>query len=157
MASPTRKAVPPKPVAPESDSEPRFWRWDVDGNRVDGTFVRAGEGFTKQGTRSPFVTLMVDDREVDVWVHHKALKSKIRQRIEEHGQIEDGERMIMERKPDKTTSADGYDYYPYTVEFPDLPQKDQADLFGAEKAEPKEAGGVAGDSVVDDDIPFMPA
>jgi hypothetical protein len=124
----TRNVIPP-----EADLEQRWWDWEADGNVCDGKFVSAGEGFTRQGTKSPFLVLKVDGAERTLWAHHKALRSKIRERIEEHGPIKPGERVIVRRSPDKTTSADGYEYFGYRVEWPGLPQRDQAELFGAEK------------------------
>jgi hypothetical protein len=152
--APRTKAVPPKPVPPEGDAGRRYWDWEADGNVADGAFVGAGEGFTAQGKKSPFITLRIDGTERDVWAHNKAMRSKIKERIEEHGPIEPGERVIVRRNPDMRTSEAGFDYYPYSVEFPDLPQKDQADLFGARGHDAEEKGSVGGGD--DTDIPFMP-
>jgi hypothetical protein len=151
------KKIPPNAVPPEVEPEQqRFWDWEVDGNVCEGVFVSAGAGFTKLGEKSPFLVVKVDDVERTVWAHHKALRSKIRERIEEYGSIEVGERVIVRRSSDKTTSEAGFEYFAYRVEWPDLPQKDQAELFGAGRKETPEAGGGGGERV-DDDIPFMPA
>jgi hypothetical protein len=51
----TPKTAPP----PEAPEYPAWWSFDEDGKAIEGTFVRAGSGYTQNGPR-PFVVLDVD-------------------------------------------------------------------------------------------------
>jgi hypothetical protein len=153
------KAVP-NPLPPDEEEQQRqWWDFDQDGDEAAGTFIRAGQGHTRLGNKKPFLELEIAGRPRSVWLHHKAAISKIQERIKEHGPIEPGERLVIRRSREKKVSFDGYEYYPYQVDFPDLPQPDQYDLFGVGrqgdelKAEDKPDGESRGGDF-DDDIPF---
>ena len=149
----TRTKTAPPPEAPEY---PRWWDWDEDGLLVEGTFVRAGTGYTQMGQR-PFVVLNVEGVDRTVWLHHEVLRNQFAREVHRRPDrtIHVGETVrIWQLEPRESMSNAGRSYTDYRVEFPDGPEATQADIFGM----PPEAAVVehpSGDGApVDDDIPY---
>jgi hypothetical protein len=159
-----------KTTAKKADSDyPRYWDWQEDGRRIEGRFVEFGEGVSRDEWRM-FALLEIDNvdgepREPEprtIWFHHEALSSRFFERIRRLGPIEPGERVVIERAEQKVLSGNGYEYFPYRVEFLDAPGLSQEALVArympASKGESREEPGKAeadGDGDPgDDDIPF---
>jgi hypothetical protein len=127
---------------------------------VAGTFVRFDEGPTRDYGMRVILVLDVDGRERSVWLAQTALFNKVRDELNRRTSkaLDLGERVVVQRH-EKTTSENGREYWPFTVSFPDRPEKSTTDLFGLvdeglvryEKTEPEEPEKKAGP---DDDIPF---
>jgi hypothetical protein len=157
-----------KTTAKRADSDyPRYWDWEADGRRIEGTFVEFGEGVSREEWRM-FALLEIDNvdgepREKEqrtIWFHHEALSSKFFERIRRLGAIEPGERIVIERAEEKVLSGNGYEYFPYRVEFPDAPGLSQEALVERYMPESKgqsreEPGKAEADGAPEDDgIPF---
>src|SRR5829696_8026424 len=108
--------------ATDESGFPRSWRWDEDGRRVEGTFVRMDRGPTEYGQR-PIVVLDVGGVERSVWLNTDVVKAKFRDELVRRGgrRFDVGERLSVERAAEKKTSAAGRDYWPFWVKFPDAP------------------------------------
>jgi hypothetical protein len=125
---------------------PRSWRFDEDGLRIAGTYVEMNEGPSEYGRRAICV-LDVDGEKRSLWLTQEALIAKFRDELErrELADFTAGERIMVERGSEKKQSANGRGYWPFTVRFPDAPQKPAAELLGASAER---------DETQTDDVPF---
>ena len=150
----------------EKSIYPQWWNFDEegDGARIEGTFVRAGRGFTSQGERT-FVVLLVGDVERTVWLHHDVLANAFARELHRRPdkRFNVGESIEIERLGMQDSKAGGKQYMNYRVAFPDGPEVSQVDVFGpppgqqpGQQAEQTETAGNGGGSSFDDDIPFAP-
>ena len=151
----TPKTTPP----PEAPEFPSWWDWDEDGKSIEGTFVRAGTGYTQMGPR-PFVVLDVGGTERTVWMHHEVLRSVFAREVHRRPDkmIHRGEVVrIWQLEPRESQSNQGRSYTDYRAEFPEGPESTQADIFGAPpeaSPEPQPETGAVGGGVPDDGVPF---
>jgi hypothetical protein len=140
---------------PEARGEtgfPQAWKFDEDGLRIEGTYLRLDEGPTEYGRRA-IVVLDVEGVERALWLSAEVLRRRFADELERR-QEQDftvGELVVVERGEEKRESEAGRGYWPFTVQFPDAPQRTAASLLGADVThEQGEKGGVRDD----DDIPF---
>jgi hypothetical protein len=117
---------------------PPFWDWDADGDDVDGTFIRAGKGHTRQGPRT-FVTLNVGGEERTVWLLNQVLANIFSREAYNRPskRIEPGERIKIKRLGKRESDISGRTYVDYRADFPDAPQLSQIELFGVPKTCPQ--------------------
>ena len=134
----------------EEPSEfPRGWRWDDDGDTVEGTFVEFDEGPTAYGDR-PIIVVEVDGENRSVWLFETALQSRFADEVAKRptGDLTAGERISI-RRGDMVTSGTGRDYRSFKVRFPDRPKRKAAEILGAPTTEPDGTENDEGD-----DLPF---
>lgn len=131
----------------ETTEFPRTWRFDEDGLRIAGIYLRMDEGPSEYG-RKAICVLLVEDEERSVWLAQEALISKFRDELERRSKPDSkaGERIVIERGAEKKESANGRKYWPFRVSFPDAPQRSARDILQADD-EPDEPA-------TDDEIPF---
>jgi hypothetical protein len=138
---------------PEVSDYPSWWDWEEDGKLVEGAFVRAGTGYTVNGTR-PFVVLDVEGTERTIWLHHEVLRNQFAREVQRRPDrtIPAGEWVrIRQLEPRESQTNAGRSYTNYRTDFPEGPEATQADIFGT----PPEASAPEQPEVpVDDDVPF---
>jgi len=113
-------------------SYPRAWRWDEDGDTVEGNFVELGEAPTAGYGYKPILTLDVGGERLCVWVFHHSLAEKLRDELTRRraSEFTVDERIIIRRGERKTPETTGRSYVPYRVQFPDAPKRSAADVLG---------------------------
>jgi hypothetical protein len=150
----TPKTAPP----PEAPEYPAWWSFDEDGKAIEGTFVRAGSGYTQNGPR-PFVVLDVDVSSAPSVLHHDVLRNQFAREVHRRPDktIHRGETIrIWQLEPRESQSNAGRAYTDYRTEFPEGPESTQADIFGAPpEASPQPETQAVGGGVPDNDIPFQ--
>lgn len=153
---------------------PKRWVFDegskgdatwVDGELVDGRFVRFDQGRTEFGVK-PIVILEVDGVERSLWLLHDALFNRVRDELQRRSMPELvlGERIAIRKHPDKTRSKNDRSYQGYDVMFLEAPAPDVERLFNLtgspprEPAEPKKESEptptLSASADPDADIPF---
>lgn len=135
----------------DRDSDfPRTWRFDEDGLRIAGTYVRMDEGPSEYG-RKAICVLLVDNEERSLWLAQEALISKFRDELERRAQADfnPGEHVTVERAAEKKESANGRKYWPFRVSFPDAPKRSASEILGGETTEDEDP-----EETPDDDVPF---
>jgi hypothetical protein len=133
----------------DQDSDfPRSWRWDEDGLRIEGSYVRMDEGPSEYGRRAICV-LNVGGEERSLWLTQEALISRFRDELERRlaTDFSPGERIIVERGAEKKESANGRAYWPFKTRFLDAPRRAASDLLGGPASSEE-------DDKEKDDIPF---
>ena len=125
---------------------PRGWRFEDDGDRLDGRYVGIDEGTTSNGP-CPIAVLEVDGERRAVWLFHAALRLKFMEEVKRRasGDLTVGERVAIERGQMRD-GANGRKYRGYTVQFPDAPTRTAADILAA--------GATRFDGEHDDETPF---
>ena len=115
---------------------PAYWDWDKDGLRCEGALVRVEQGQSVHGPVA-IAVLDVDGTERSLWLNATALRSKFRDELARRRarRFTPGERIVVERAPEKRVGASGYAYWPFRVRFPEGPDLDDADLLGLDAAE----------------------
>jgi hypothetical protein len=148
----------------EKSIYPQWWNFDEDGDgaRIEGTFVRAGRGFTQQGEKT-FVVLLVGDVERTVWLHHDVLANAFARELHRRPdkRFNVGEQIVIAQLGMRDSKAGGKMYMNYQVEFPDGPEVSQVDVFGPppdqrQQQQDGPAESTSGGNGFDDDIPFEP-
>jgi hypothetical protein len=141
----------------EAPGYPETWKFDEHGDLVAGPFVRFDEGPTRDYGMRVILVLNVDGRERSVWLSQTALFNKIRDELNRRTSktLAPGERIVVQRH-EKTTSENGRKYWPFTVSFPDRPEKSTSDLFELDQGHVKneQEEPAKGDVGPDGDIPF---
>jgi hypothetical protein len=135
----------------DHDSDfPRTWRFDDDGLRVAGTYVRMDEGPSEYG-RKAICVLLVDGEERSLWLSQEALVSKFRDELERRtaGDFSPGEHVVVERAAEKKQSANGRAYWPFKVLFPDAPRRPASEILSRDTAKDDDDP-----QNEDDDVPF---
>lgn len=119
-------------VAGEQGEYPKSWRWQDDGNLVSGRFLRFEQGMTKDFGAKVILVLDIEGEERSVWLTTSVLHNRFRDELERRGSgnLEVGERIVIERGADKVESENGRSYWPHKILFPDRPSKSPAELFG---------------------------
>jgi hypothetical protein len=135
---------------------PRTWMWAEDGPVAEGNYVRADEGHTRDGTRVGILVLEIADEERALWTFEAAFRSKLADELRRRGErdFEAGERIRVERGEEKRRSEQGFDYWPFSVEFGNARPRDAAAIFGDNARPEPEPEPSLGTSRQDDDIPF---
>jgi hypothetical protein len=140
---------------------PAAWIWDDDGDELEGTFERAGKGYTANGEK-PFVTLRVGEDLRTLWLLHDVLRNTFAREVHRRPdhEIKVGETVHAWRR-ERRESANGRSYVDYRVEFPDGPTPSQMDVFGLpdEVSEEEASSAVKADvpeqaEEADDGVPF---
>jgi hypothetical protein len=129
-----------------------WWDWESDGDCADGTFVRAGRGYTAMGERA-FVVLTIDNQDRTLWLHQEVLQSSFAREVKlraDH-ELHVGERITV-WKIGERESASGRTYIDFRVKFGDAAVPTQLDIFGGPDDEPSVEPAEADDD--DDDIPI---
>jgi hypothetical protein len=127
-----------------TDAFPAYWDWKADGLTVEGTFVRMDQRPTAYGPK-PILILDVDGVERSVWVNTNALRSKLAGELQRRKarNFDVGERVVIRRGAEKTTSANDRNYWPFQVKFPDGPELDAASILDVDDDdEPVEQDGI---------------
>jgi hypothetical protein len=134
----------------EGSEFPRTWRWDDDGDTVEGRFIGFDEGPTAYGDK-PIVVLQVDGEPRSLWLFDTALVSKFREEVRKRPtrDLTAGEQLYIKRGG-MITSGTGRDYRRYDVRFPDRPKRKAAEILGSRG----EQDEVTPDELEDDDLPF---
>jgi hypothetical protein len=149
----TAKPEEQKPKPAESDSEeqskyPETWRWDEDGDVIEGAYVELSEAHTRfDGATRPILVLEVGGKPRTVWLFHTALQSRLRDELLKRpgNELRVGEPVRIEQLGQKE-SENGLKYMNYRVEFPESPKRSGLDILGGtDETKTKD---------VDDDIPF---
>jgi hypothetical protein len=146
-------------MANDSTSQyPESWRWDTDGPEVAGAYIRMDSATTDYGRRAICV-LDVAGSERGVWLNETALVSKFRDELATRstGDFTVGERIEIKRGAEKVTSANGRNYWPYTVRFPGAPKRTASEILGVAQVEPElppEPAAAFVQTPTDDDVPF---
>jgi hypothetical protein len=114
----------------EATGYPETWKFGDHGDLVAGTFVRFDEGPTREYGMRVILVLDVDGRERSVWLSQTALFNKVRDELNRRTSktLDPGERVVVQRH-EKTTSENLREYWPFTVSFPDRPEKSTTALF----------------------------
>jgi hypothetical protein len=137
-----------KPPAPPLEEYGAWWDWAEYGDCIDGTFVRAGRGYTQLGER-PFVVLTVGNEDRTLWLHQEVLQRTFAREVQarpDH-ELPVGERITVWKLGDRE-SGNGRTYIDFRVRFGDAVVPSQADIFGTVEEPSTEQ------SDVDDDIPI---
>jgi len=154
------------PTVPQQEEPvyPTAWLWDEDGSTVAGTFVKFDEGRTKEYGKKVICVLLVNGVERSIWLSQLALFSKFRDELETRpgNRLEVGERVVVQRGAEKVEGANKRKYWPFTVAFPDAPERSTSDLFGgfndhvkyAEQEGNIDEQGEVKQEPDDDDIPY---
>jgi hypothetical protein len=156
-AKATEKTTEPTeaPAQPEKSKYPETWRWEDDGDVIEGTYVELSEAHTRfdRETR-PILILDVDGKRRTVWLFHTALQSRLREELEKRpgNELRVGEPIRIERLGEKE-SEDGFRYMNYRVEFAESPKRSGLEILGEAEA-PVKQQQENGDGEPDDDIPF---
>jgi hypothetical protein len=134
----------------ESDF-PRNWRWDDDGDELEGTFLEFDEGPTAYGDK-PILVLEVDGEPRSVWLLETAIQSRFADEVAKRParDLTVGER-IQIRRGDIVTSGTGRDYRAFKVRFPDRPKRKASEILGKPTGESPESDEEPNE---DDDVPF---
>jgi hypothetical protein len=131
---------------------PAAWRFDEDGLRIEGRFVRIDEGPSEYGRR-PIIVLDVDGTERALWLSQEVLRRRFADELDRR-QSQDfvpGEQIVVERGAEKRESEAGRSYWPFVVDFPEGPRRSGAAILSpAERSDQPEPPA----EVVDDGIPF---
>ena len=147
---------------PETSDEiefPEAWIFSEHGDLVAGTFLRFDEGQTRDYGTRVIIVLNVDGQERSVWLSQMALFNKVRDELGRRAskKLDVGERVVIERHA-KKKGENEREYWPFTVLFPDRPEKSTTDLFDLDEGrtyktkQPEEPA--PGDVGPDGDIPF---
>jgi hypothetical protein len=125
------------PAAADETDFPRNWRWDEDGDDVEGRHVEFDEGPTAYGDK-PILVLEVDGEKRSVWLLETALQSRFADEVRKRptGDLTPGERIIIHRG-EMVRSGTGRDYRSFKVRFPDRPKREAAEIIGAPTLEPE--------------------
>jgi len=143
-------------VSETTTDKPRNWRWDDDGDVVEGAYVELGEAHTRRdGDAKPILVLEVDGEPRTVWLFHKVLRSQLRRELlrRPEGEFRVGEQIRIERLGEVQPENGGNSYVNYRATFAESPTRSPLDILGGDDdqtgqpAEPEKADG-------DDDIPF---
>ncbi len=132
---------------------PRAWMWDIDGDLVDGTFVRFEKGRTREYGTKPIAILNIDGEERSIWLLQTVLYEGIRREVAERPSrdLTPGEQVVIRRLEPKVGDA-GRTYRPFRILFPDRPPTSASDLF--ELTSTPKPPAADDDETDDDDIPF---
>jgi hypothetical protein len=115
----------------ESPGFPEWWSWDDDGERIDGTFVAMGKGFTSYGPR-PYVVLQLDDgSERTIWLHNDVLRNVFAREVyaRPSQQLDVGERITVWRLGERE-SANARRYMDFRARFENAHIPSQAEILG---------------------------
>jgi hypothetical protein len=146
------------PAVPEQTDEtgfPQAWIFGEDGDLVTGGFVRFDEGPTRDYGTKVILVLEVDGVERSVWLSVTALFSRVRGELNRRTSktLDLGERVVIQRH-EKKQSKNDREYWPFTIAFPDRPQKSTSDLFELDEGLVRNEETAKGDVGPDGDIPF---
>jgi hypothetical protein len=132
------------------DEYPRNWRWDEDGDTVEGLFVGFDEGPTAYGDR-PILVLHVDGEARNIWLLETALRARLADEVAKRPtrDLTAGEQVQIHRG-EVVTSGTGRDYRSFKVRFPDRPKRKATDILGAPTEPPK----TDPEPAEDDPLPF---
>lgn len=137
-----------------SNSEPdypRAWRWDADGEELDGTYVELDEGPTQFGPKGILV-IDVGGELRSLWLLETALQSRLADEVARRStrDLTAGERITI-RRGDMVTSGTGRQYRGFKVRFPDRPKRSASEILGAPSTTSEETSD---EPDQDADIPF---
>jgi hypothetical protein len=129
---------------------PETWRWDEDGDVVEGAYVELSEAHTRfDGESRPILVLEVGGEKRTVWLFHMALQNQLREELLRRlgNELRVGEPIRIERLG-KQESENGRTYVNYRASFPEAPKRSSLDILGGPAGQPES------ESKPDDDIPF---
>jgi hypothetical protein len=126
---------------------PVTWRWEEDGDEIDGTFVEIDEGPTAFGVK-PIVVLEVAGEKRTLWLLETALRNKFMDEVARRpsGDLTVGERIVV-RRGGMRESASGKSYRSFHTDFPDRPKRRAAQILGSTSSPEPEAVG-------EDEVPY---
>lgn len=139
----------------ESNSDfPRNWDFSAEPELV-GHYCEIREVAFPDGSRQ-LVELELDSGErVTLWLSAAALRRNFVDELKARARngasdFEVGERIKIVRGASKRTSANGFDYWPFTIEFQHAAKRSAADLLLGDESQAGDASQLS----PDDDLPF---
>jgi hypothetical protein len=140
----------------KSLEHPQTWRWDEDGNTIDGGYVRMESANSEYGPRAIIILAVAGapNAERSLWLNETALQGKFRDELANRAasDFRIGERITVTKGTAKVEGGNGRSYWPFTVVFHDAPKRSASELLGVTTsstpdAEPELPAG-------DDPLPF---
>jgi hypothetical protein len=130
---------------------PGTWRWDEDGDVIEGTYVELSEAHTRFDSETrPILVLEVNGEQRTVWLFHTALQNQLREELlrRSDNELRVGEPVRIERLGEQK-SENGFIYMNYRASFPESPKRSPLDILGGPTRQ-----GPEPESEPDDGIPF---
>ena len=110
---------------------PKAWRWDEDGETLNGRFVRFDQGQMRSYGKKVIAVLEVGGVERSVWLTQTVLYGKFRDELERRPghKLEPGERVYIKRTGKVESEAAVGAYWGFSIGFPDRREVSTEDLF----------------------------
>jgi hypothetical protein len=121
------------------DGFPAAWRWDDDGDRIQGHYVETTSANTSYGTSAVVKLELAGGEQRSVWLLQTALREKFAQELKRRqaDDFEPGELITIQRGEERESAA-GRRYRSFSVVFKDAPRQSAARILGVATPAPGE-------------------